>query len=85
MNRYINLDEATDLFRGIDATMAGSFVADTLESLPTIEVVFCEECAYAPYYRTPHCEQIVVFDSTENQIEGRKIEFCSYGERIDNE
>ena len=38
MSRYINLDEATDLLRGIDATMAGEFVADLLESLPTIEV-----------------------------------------------
>ena len=38
MSRYINLEEATDLFRGIDATMVGSFVADTLESLLTIEV-----------------------------------------------
>lgn len=38
MSKYINLDEATDLLRGIDATMAGEFVADLLESLPTIEV-----------------------------------------------
>lgn len=42
MSKYIRLDEATDLFRGIDATMTGSFVADTLESLPTIEV--SEDC-----------------------------------------
>lgn len=46
MNRYVNLDEATDLFRGIDATMAGSFVADTLESLPTIDTVECKDCIH---------------------------------------
>ena len=80
MSRYINLDEATDLLRGIDATMAGEFVADLLESLPTIEIVRCSECKYRE-----KCEQIVAFEIGENQIEGRKIDFCSYGERIDNE
>lgn len=39
MSRYINLDEATDLLRGIDATMTGEFVADLLENLPKIEIV----------------------------------------------
>lgn len=51
-----------------------------LKNLPTIDIVYCKECKHAE-----KCEQIVVFDIGENQIEGRKIEFCSYGERIDNE
>lgn len=38
MSKYIDLNEATDLFKGIDATMTGGWVADTLEALPTIEV-----------------------------------------------
>lgn len=49
-----------------------------LKDLPTIEIVECEECKCAE-----KCEQIVVFDIGENQTEGRKIEFCSYGERIE--
>lgn len=52
-------------------------VLDWLERLPIIDIVECEECKYAE-----KCEQIIVFDSTENQIEGRKIKFCSHGERI---
>lgn len=51
-----------------------------LKDLPTIDIVHCQECKYRE-----KCEQIVVFDIGENQIEGRKIGFCSYGERIDNE
>lgn len=49
-----------------------------LKSLPTIDIVRCKECKFAE-----KCEQIVVFDITENQVEGRKIDFCSYGERIE--
>ena len=37
MSKYIDLNEAIDLFKGIDATMTGGWVADTLEALPTIE------------------------------------------------
>lgn len=55
-------------------------ICDALATLPTIDIVFCEECKFAE-----KCEQIVVFDIGENQVEGRKIDFCSYGERIDNE
>lgn len=51
-----------------------------IADLPTIDIVRCKECKFAE-----KCEQIVVFDITENQVEGRKIDFCSYGERIDNE
>ena len=49
-----------------------------IESLPTIEIVRCSECKYRE-----KCEQIVAFEIGENQIEGRKIDFCSYGERIE--
>lgn len=84
MTKYINLDEATDLFRGIDATMAGSFVADTLESLPTIDIVHCGECKccrdelieeHVPLYI--YCEKW----NHETDFDG----FCKWGERIDNE
>lgn len=52
-----------------------------LSILPTIEVVFCEECKYAP-----HCEQCLVTTTFGCEIsEGYDVDFCQHGERIDNE
>ena len=51
---------------------------EALGSAPSIDIVRCKECKYRE-----KCEQIVVFDIGENQVEGRKIDFCSYGERIE--
>ena len=59
---------------GIEPCKMGKWI----KSLPTIDIVKCSECKYKE-----KCEQIVVFDIGENQIEGRKINFCSYGERIE--
>ena len=74
MSKYIRLDEATDLFRGIDATMVGSFVADTLESLPTIDIVECDECLHKV-----ECMKVV------KRIDGALtwLNWCSFGERIE--
>lgn len=74
MSRYVNLDEATDLFRGIDATMTGSFVADTLESLSTIDTVECEECKWRDV-----CSQVV--PNIERTVD-TMLRWCSDGERI---
>lgn len=37
-DKYIKLNEAIDLFKGIDADMTGEWVADTLESLADYEL-----------------------------------------------
>lgn len=87
MSKYIRLDEATDLFRGIDATMVGSFVADTLESLPTIDIVRCEECEHwddrrkdAWWSNEGACKRTSrLGDATYRNHD----DFCSYGERIE--
>ena len=76
MSKYIDLNEATDLFKGIDATMTGGWVADTLEALPTIDIVRCQDCKYWVYNfngcsRNPCTEPWYATD------------FCNYGERIE--
>lgn len=46
-----------------------------LSTLPTIEVVFCEECKYARY-----CEQCLVTTTFGNEIsEGYEVDFCQHG------
>lgn len=83
MSKYIDLNEATDLFEGIDATMTGGWVADTLEALPTIDIVHCEDCRLATYtvknQRTHETFYACPYSSIHN--EGKS--FCSYGERIE--
>ena len=70
MSRYINLDEATDLLRGIDATMTGEFVADLLESLPTIDIVECGDCIF---WGDNICKARRSYNVTYED------EFCSFG------
>ena len=88
MNRYVNLDEATGLFIVVDVKMVGSFVAYMLESLPTIDIVYCEDCKY---FRTGILKVggtyngCGVWIDDGNEIEVEPNQFCSYGERIDNE
>ena len=83
MSKYIRLDEATDLLRGIDATMTGEFVADLLESLPTIEIVHCGECKHR---NTANCPMIWFDVRFEGYRPGDFDNyFCSDGERKDNE
>lgn len=86
MSKYIKLEDA---IHNIDLEVTGrkEYTGDmkanlffALDELPTIEIVRCSECKYRE-----KCEQIVAFEIGENQIEGRKIDFCSYGERKDNE
>ena len=80
MSRYINLDEATDLLRGIDATMAGEFVADLLESLPTIDIVRCKDCEYFKLHESVFGKGWIC---KRNHIVVGSVDFCSYGERIE--
>ena len=52
-----------------------------LSKLSTIEVVFCEECKYAPY-----CEQRLAKEMFGNEVvEWWEVDFCQNGERIDDE
>ena len=54
---------------------------EALSDLPTIEIVFCEECKHAPY-----CEQFLVTTTFGDEIsDGYEVYFCQLGERIDNE
>ena len=49
------------------------------ETMSTINIVFCEECKYAPY-----CEQRLVKELFGNEIaEWREVDFCQHGERIE--
>ena len=63
MSKYIKLEEATDLFRGIDADMTGEWVADTLESLPTIEP--CEDAVRVYEYLKEKLGDEIVSDQKE--------------------
>lgn len=99
MSKYIKLEDAIEAYNQavtnlVESEMEEFDLGDFTEcsfdttqiklikrmiaSLPTIDIAHCEECKYAE-----KCEQIAVFDIGENQIEGRKIDFCSYGERIE--
>ena len=40
----------------------------------------CSECVYKD-----ECEQIVVFDIGENEVQGHRTRHCSYGRREDGE
>lgn len=72
MSKYIDLNEATDLFKGIDATMTGGWVADTLEALPTIDIIHCKECKYWRTDENVRCRLLPYADAND---------YCSYGER----
>lgn len=46
------------------------------ETMPTINIVFCEECKYAPY-----CEGCLVTTTFGSEIsEGYDVDFCQHGE-----
>lgn len=90
MSKYMKLDDAIDEKCSVEDiwkdcincplnnnTTEPCKMGKWIKSLPTIDIVKCSECKYKE-----KCEQIVVFDIGENQIEGRKINFCSYGEGI---
>ena len=82
MSKYIDLNEATDLFKGIDATMTGGWVADTLEALPTINIVRCYNCKH---YKE---EDVGVGYYQWCELLQREVEidwYCASGEREDNE
>ena len=79
MSKYIDLDKLLERWNNMSVRGRTEFDQEIMVA-PTIDIVRCKECKFAE-----KCEQIVVFDITENQVEGRKIDFCSYGERIDNE
>lgn len=72
----------------MDSPYASNDINDYLENakllladLPTIEVVFCEECKYAPY-----CEQYLVKTTFGDEIaDGREVDFCQHGERKNDE
>lgn len=50
-----------------------------LSTLPTIEVVFCKECKYAPY-----CEQYLVKTTFGCEVaDGWEVDFCQHGKRIE--
>ena len=72
-NTYIN---AQDLEVAIVKATTYGDALNALREVPSINIIRCGKCKYRE-----RCEQIVVFDIGENQLEGRKIDFCSYGER----
>ena len=79
MSRWICIDELeydTDWDSYADGFTAYSQLA--IDTAPSLDLVTCAECKYKE-----KCEQIVVFDIRKNQLEGRKIDACSYGKRED--
>lgn len=59
-------------------------IARMIASLPSIDIVRCEDCKWADWYKTAEGEQFCYCMKTGNG--GRTADdFCSYGERIGNE
>lgn len=78
MAKHINLEDAKGKFEFCTKDMLGSWLAAMLDSLPTINIVYCVECRYkymeiCPMYKLRKAGVLQPYD------------FCSHGERIDNE
>lgn len=83
MSRYIDYDaidyrndkmhdKSSDFIDGV------IYMAQRIEEAPSIDIVRCAECKWAD-----KCSQNVAMRDTYEMYE--KIDFCSYGERNDNE
>lgn len=77
MSKYIDADAMIERWNNMSVRGRTEFDQEIMVA-PSIEIVRCGECKYRE-----KCEQIVVFDIWKDQVEGRKIDFCSYGERIE--
>lgn len=77
MSKYIDLGKVKELVFNADISMAETeALYKSLDELPTIDIVKCEECMW---YN--NCLQFV----TSIDRTATALRWCSDGERIDNE
>ena len=85
MSRYIDADALeydTEWSEYHDGFTAYSQMA--IDTAPTIDIVRCKECKWADWYKTADGEQFCYCIETGNG--GRTADdFCSYGERKNDE
>ena len=81
MSRYIDADALKEkisntAFLKLDDT---EVVEQFIDTAPSIDIVFCEECKYEPICN--HSVQHTTHDAYSVTIGSKTVEWCSYGER----
>lgn len=82
MIKYIKLDDA---IKKVEEHILPDFrgkVKAILSDLPTIDIVHCKDCKYFKLHESVFGKGWIC---KRNHVVVGSVDFCSYGERIDNE